>query len=68
MVRIPSDGPSYIEGDKQYIFSNTTVPDSTFKNKNQIIVWYFLWEVYACDDWRTIYVKTHENEADLLTK
>jgi hypothetical protein len=46
----------------------TTEPGSTLKKKLQSITFHFVREGVANDEWRTSYVKTHENEADLLTK
>ena len=68
MMGIPCEGPAYIEGDNQSVLANTTIPDSTLKKKNQSIAYHFVREGSARDEWRTTYVNTHENEADLLTK
>ena len=68
MMGIPVEGPAYIEGDNQSILANTTIPDSTLKKKSQSIAYHFLREGAARGEWRTTYVNTHENEADLLTK
>jgi hypothetical protein len=38
------------------------------RKKNQSIAYHFVWEGVARDEWRTTYVNTHDNEADLLTK
>jgi hypothetical protein len=46
----------------------TTEPGSTLKKKLQSITFHFVREGVANDEWRTSYVETHENEADLLTK
>ncbi len=68
MMGIPCEGPAYIEGDNQSVLANTTIPDSTLKKKNQSIAYHFVREGAARDEWRTTYVNTHDNEADLLTK
>jgi hypothetical protein len=68
MMGIPCDGPSYIQGDNQSVLANTTIPYSTLKKKNQSIAYHFVGEGAARDEWRTTYVNTHDNEADLLTK
>ena len=68
MMGIPVVSPCYIEGDNQSVLANTTVPDSTLKKKSQSIAYHFVHEGVAWDEWRTSYVNTHENEADLLTK
>ena len=65
---IPCEGPAFIQGDNQSVLENTNTPDSTLKKKNQSIAYQFFREVDARDKWRTTYVNTHENEADLLTK
>ena len=47
---------------------NSTIPDSTLKKKSQSIAYHFVREGSARDQWRTAYINTHSNEADLLTK
>ena len=68
MMGIPVNGPAYISGDNQSVLANTTNPDSTLKKKSQSIAYHFVGEGVARGEWRTAYVSTHENEADLLTK
>jgi hypothetical protein len=68
MMGIPCEGPAYILGDNQSVLANTSIPDSTLKKKNQSIAYHFIREGAARDEWRTSYVNTHNNEADLLTK
>jgi hypothetical protein len=68
MMGFPCDNPVYIQGDNQSVLANTTMPNSTLKKKNQSIAYHFIREGAARDEWRTSYVNTHENEADLLTK
>ena len=68
MMGIPCEGPAYILGDNQSVLANTTIPDSTLKKKSQSIAYHFVREGSARDEWRTSYVNTHDNEADLLTK
>ncbi len=68
MMGIPCTGPAYILGDNQSVLANTSIPDSTLKKKNQSIAYHFIREGSARDEWRTSYVNTHNNEADLLTK
>ena len=58
----------HIYGDNQSVLANTTIPDSTLKKKLQSIAYHFVREGAARDEWRTTYVNTNENEADLLTK
>ena len=68
MMGIPVNGPAYILGDNKSVLCNTSIPDSTLKKKSQSIAYHFVREGAARDEWRTGYVNTHENEADLLTK
>ena len=68
MMGIPVNGPCYIHGDNQSVLANTTNPGSTLKKKSQSIAYHFVREGVAKDEWRTSYVNTHDNEADLLTK
>ena len=68
MMGIPVIGPCYIQGDNQSVLANTTNPGSTLKKKSQSIAYHFVREGVARNEWRTTYVNTHENEADLLTK
>ena len=65
---IPCYGPAYIYGDNQLVLASATIPDSTLKKKSQSIAYHFVREGLARDEWRTAYINTHENEADLLTK
>jgi len=68
MMGIPCVGPSYIEGDNKSVLANTTIPDSKLRKKNQSICYHMVREGSARDVWRTGYVKSEFNEADLLTK
>ena len=68
MMGIHVLGPVYIQGDNQPVLTNTTIPESISRNKNQIIAYHFVREVVDRDKWRTSYVNTHDNEANLLTK
>ena len=68
MMGIPCTGPTLIYGDNQSVLANTTIPDSTLKKKSQSIAYHFVREGVARSKWRTTYVNTHLNEADLLTK
>ena len=68
MMGISVNGPSYIYGDIQSVLANTTISDSTLKKKSQSIAYHFVREGVAKDEWRTTYVNTHDNPADLLTK
>ena len=68
MMGIPVEGPMCIYGDNESVIANTTLPDSTLKKKSQSIAYHFVCGGVARDEWRTSYVNTHDNEADLLTK
>jgi len=68
MMGIPCDGPAFVYGDNQSVLANTTIPESTLKKKCQSIAYHLIREGVARDEWRTAYVNTNENEADLLTK
>ena len=68
MMGIPIHGPAYIYEDNQSVLANTTIPDSTLKKKSQSIAYHFVREGVAKQEWRTTYVNTHDNPADLLTK
>ena len=68
MMGIPCEVPMFIYGDNQLVLANTTIPNSMLKKKSQSIAYHFVREGTAWDEWRTTYIKTHDNEADLLTK
>ena len=68
MVGIPVEGPTYIYGNNQSVLAITTIPDSTLKKKSQSKAYHYVREGVARDEWRTSYVNTHDNEADLLPK
>ena len=64
---IPGEGQICIYGDNESVLGNTSIPDSTLKMKSQSIAYHFVREGVARDEWRTSYVNTDDNEADLLT-
>jgi len=68
MLGIPVDEPAFVFGDNKSVLANTTVPGSTIKKKMNSLSYHFIREGCAKDEWRTAYVNTHENCADLLTK
>ena len=68
MMGIPVLGNSCVYGDNQSVLNNTTIPESMLKKKSQSIAYHFIREGVSRDEWRTAYVNTDENEADLLTK
>ena len=68
MMGIPVEGPAYVHGDNKSVLCNTSIPDSTLKKKPQSILYHFVREGVARDEWRTAYINTLLNPADLLTK
>ena len=68
MFGIPCDEPTFVYGDNKSVLSNTSVPASTLKKKMNSLSYHFVREGCARDEWRTAYVNTHDNLADLLTK
>jgi hypothetical protein len=68
MLGISCEEPTFIYGDNKSVLCNTSIPDSTLKKKSQSIAYHFVREGTARDEWRTAYVNTHHNPADLLTK
>ena len=68
MMGIPCEGPAYIVADNQSVLANTTIPDSALKKKSQSIAYHMVREGVARNEWRTAYISTNSNEADLLTK
>ncbi len=61
-------GITYVFGDNQSVLANTTAPDSTLKKKSNAIAYHFIREGCARVEWRTTYINTDKNVADLLTK
>ena len=68
MMGIPVNLPTYIFGDNQSVLSNTTKPHSQLKKKSSSVAYHFVREGTAKDEWRTAYINTHYNPADMLTK
>ena len=68
MMGIPVDEPAFVFGDNQSVLANTSAPSSTLKKKSNAIAYHFVREGCARDEWRTAYVNTHDNVADLFTK
>jgi hypothetical protein len=68
MLGIPVEEPAFVFGDNKSVLSNTTVPGSMLKKKMNSLSYHFIREGCARDEWRTAYVNTHLNCADLLTK
>ena len=68
MFGIPVDEPAFVFGDNKSVLANTAVPGSTIKKKMNSLSYHFIREGCARDEWRTAYVNTLLNCADLLTK
>ena len=68
MFGITVDEPAFVFGDNQSVLANTSAPASTLKKKSNAIAYHFVREGCARDEWRTAYINTHENVADLFTK
>ncbi|KAL7549612.1 hypothetical protein ACHAWF_012879 [Thalassiosira exigua] len=68
MMGIPVEEPAFVFGDNQSVLCNTTMPDSQLKKKSNSIAFHFVREGSARDEWRTAYINTHDNVADLMTK
>ena len=68
MMGIRVDEPAYVFGDNQSVLANTENTGSVLKKKTSAIAYHFVREGCCRDEWRTAYINTHENIADLLTK
>ncbi len=68
MMGVPVEMPTYIFADNQSVLANTSTPHSQLKKKSSSIAYHFVREGVAKNEWRTTYLNTHMNPADLLTK
>ena len=68
MMAIPCEDPAFVYGDDKSVLCNTTIPDSTLNKKSNSIAFHFVREGSAMDEWRTGYINTELNPADLLSK
>ena len=68
MMGIKVEEPAFVFGDKKSVLCNTTAPGSMLKKKSNAIAYHFVREGVSRDEWRTTFVNTGENVADLLTK
>ena len=66
-IGIMCEDPAFFYGDNKLVVANTTVPDYTMKMNMNILSYQFVHEGCARDEWRTAYVNTNCNLADLLT-
>ena len=65
---IPVNNPCFVYGDNQSVLYNTTLPDLVLKKKSNAIAYHFVREGSARKEWKTSYIKTGENPADVMTK
>ena len=68
MMGITVSAPAYVFGDNQSVLANSTKPHSTLKKKSSSIAFHFVREGVAKDEWRTTYLHTSLNPADMCTK
>ena len=68
MMGIPVEEKGFVWGDNQSVLANTSRPESTPKKKSNQVVYHFVREGCARNEWHTAYCNTHSNVADLMTK
>ena len=68
MMGIPVNNPCFVYGDNQSVLWNTSHPGSTLKKKSSGVAYHFVREGVSSDQWRTTYINTKLNPADLFTK
>jgi len=68
MMGITLDEPTFIFVDNQSVLANTANPTSSLKKMSNAIAYHFVCKGVARDKWRTAYINTHDNVADLLKK
>ena len=68
MMGISCEDPAFVYSDNKLMLANTSIPGSTLKKKMNSLSYHFIREGCARDEWRTAYVNTHFNLADLFTK
>ena len=59
---------AYIYGDNQSVLVNSGILYSQLKKKLNSVAFHHVREGSALDEWRTAYINTHDNIADLMTK
>ena len=62
------NNPCFLFGDNQSVLWNTSIPESMLKKKTSSVAYHVVGEGVSHDEWRTAYVKSQENPADLMTK
>ena len=65
---IPINNPCFVFVDNQSVLWNTSVPDSVLQKKTSSVAYCSVREGVSNDEWRTAYIKTALNPADILTK
>ena len=68
MMGISVNNPCFVYGDNQSILWNTSIPDSMLKKKTASVSYHFVREGVSADEWRTAYINTKLNPADIMTK
>ena len=68
MMGIPFSDTCFVFGDNKLVLYNTTLPESTLKNKSNSIDYHAVREGVANGEWLTGYEPTDTNVSDLLTK
>ena len=67
MMGIQCNCTTFIYEDNQYVLDNTDMPHLMLENKPNSIVYHFVRDGTACDEWRATYINTNDNGPDLLT-
>ena len=65
---IPVTGPCYVFGDNKSVLVNSAKPDSVLKKKSTSIAYHYVREGSATGEWKTTYVNTDDNCADMFSK
>ena len=65
---IPLEHWCYVYGDNKSVLYNTTLPDSKIKKNAHSIAYHYVREGCARDEWRTAYINSSDNYADICTK
>ena len=68
MMGISYEGPVFIEEYNQSVLENISIHNLTLKNKCHSIAYCLIREGVARGECRTAYIRSTDNEADLLTK
>ena len=67
VMGVPVVECAYIYGDNKSVLVNSGTPHSQLKKKSNSVAFHHVRECSALDEWRTTYINTHGNVADLLT-